>query len=510
MKRIRRILVANRGEIAVRIVRACREMGIEAVAVHSRDDVRSPHVQIAHESYPLGGAPGSVSYLDIDEIVSLARHSRCDAVHPGYGFLAENADFAEAVERSGIVFVGPPVKVLRDMGDKTRARRMVRETGVPVIAGVDHAVDMVSDFRKAARKVGFPVLIKAAAGGGGKGMRIVRSEDELPEAITGARSEASSAFGDGRIYVEKYLESPCHIEVQVLADSHGNVIHLGERECSIQRRHQKIIEETPSVHLSPPLRKSITEAALAVANKCRYVNAGTVEFLYDRKSEFYFLEMNTRLQVEHPVTEAVTGIDLVKEQIRIAEGERLSVTQEQVQSRGHAIECRIYAEDPFNSFFPSTGTITRYRSALGPGIREDCGVEEGTEITIHYDPLLAKLIALSASREDAIARMRRALEEIQVGGIETTIPFCIYVMGHPDFRGGKYDTSFVESKFAVDAKRLGREMSVVAGIAASCVARWRKSRRAVNRGRAGGRAPKGPSARSDWRSRRMETGDWLE
>ncbi|MEE9224938.1 MAG: acetyl-CoA carboxylase biotin carboxylase subunit [Bacteroidota bacterium] len=504
MKSIRRILIANRGEIAVRIIRTCKEMGLETIAVYSEADKRSLHAQIADESYLLGAAPAAQSYLDMDKIISIARQTRCDAIHPGYGFLSENAEFAEAVSREGITFVGPPSSAIRAMGDKPRARELARKAGVPVVPGIDRATERDEDIIRAARDLGYPALVKASAGGGGKGMRIVRSEADLSSAVRAARSEAQSAFGDDRVYLEKYLKNPRHIEFQVLADVHGNIIHLGERECSIQRRHQKIIEESPSVHLSQLLRASMAKAAVLVARSCGYVNAGTIEFLLDQDSNFYFLEVNTRLQVEHTVTEMVTGIDMVREQLRIAQGERLSLTQEELLSRGHAIECRIYAEDPFNSFFPSMGKITRLRPALGPGVREDCGVEEGSEITVHYDPLISKLISWSETRRGAIARMKRALQEYQLSGVETTIPFCLYVMDHPDFQAGRYDTFFVENHFQADSLKLDDRLSLIAAVTSACVAELKKKMASTVLPAANGRA------QSKWKSKRLDMSDWIE
>ncbi|MEE9288228.1 MAG: acetyl-CoA carboxylase biotin carboxylase subunit, partial [Bacteroidota bacterium] len=489
---------ANRGEIAVRIIRTCKELGIETVAVCSEVDRLSIHSQIADRSYLLGGASPSESYLDIEKIVAAARHTGCDAIHPGYGFLAENAEFAEAVSQQGFTFVGPTADAIRAMGDKPRARKLARSVGVPVVPGSDRDAEHDDDISRGARNLGYPVMVKPSAGGGGKGMRIVRSEKDLPSALRGARSEALSAFGDDRVYIEKFLESPCHIEFQVLADAHGQIIQLGERECSIQRRHQKIIEESPSRKLNQHLRESMAKAAVLIAKSCNYLNAGTVEFLLDGGSNFYFLEMNTRLQVEHPVTEMVTGVDMVREQLKIAQGERLSFVPDDIRCRGHAIECRIYAEDPYNSFFPSTGRLTRLRAALGPGVREDCGVEEGGEIMVYYDPLISKLIAWSGTREGAIARMKRALEEYQVSGVETTVPFCLYVMDHPDFQAGTYDTGFVEHRFQVDSVAREDALTVVAAVSSACLAEWENRASVVLPGFDG-------KTKSRWRSKRFDS-----
>lgn len=502
MKSIRRILVANRGEIAVRIIRACKEMGLETIAVYSEADRCSLHAQIADECYFLGGAPASESYLDIDRIISVGREARCDAIHPGYGFLSENPEFAEAVTRNGITFVGPPASAIRAMGDKTHAREVARSVGAPVVPGIDELPEHEEELARLARGLGYPILVKAVAGGGGKGIRIVDSERELSSGLRAARSEARSAFGDDRIYMEKYLRSPCHIEIQILADGYGNVVHLGERECSIQRRHQKIIEESPSVHVTQALRDLMSRLAVLIAKSCGYVSAGTVEFLLDESHNFYFLEVNTRLQVEHPVTEMVTGIDMVKQQLRIAQGERLDLVQDEIRSRGHAIESRIYAEDPFNSFFPSTGKLARLRPGLGPGIREDCGVEEGSEITVHYDPLISKLIVWSETREGAIARMKRALQEYQVSGVETTIPFCLYVLEHPEFASGRYDTFFVEKHFQNDVLEFKADLSFVAAVASTCFAEWRKRTSSAVLPMANGRTS------SRWKSKRLDMYEW--
>ncbi len=442
---VRRVLVANRGEIAVRVIRACRDLGLEAVAVYSEADRDALHVRLADAAACVGPAPAAESYLAVDAILEAARATGADAVHPGYGFLAENAGFADAVERAGLVFVGPPGEVMRRMGSKIDARRTMIEAGVPVVPGSDEASDDVEAVCRAAGAIDGPLMIKASAGGGGKGMRAVDDRSALEAAVREAIGEARSAFGDGRVYVERRLQSPRHVEVQVLADAHGHVVHLFERECSIQRRHQKVLEETPSPALSPEQRAAMGEAAVAAARAAHYRNAGTVEFLLDADGSFYFLEMNTRIQVEHPITEAVTGIDLVAWQLRIAAGEPLDFEQDDVRPRGHAIECRIYAEDETRGFMPSCGTITRLREPHGPGVRVDGGVFEGAEVTPHYDPILAKLVAWGETRAQAIARMRRALDEYVVQGVRTSIDLHRRILAHPDFVAGRIDTAFLDA-----------------------------------------------------------------
>ena len=440
----RKILIANRGEIAVRVMRACREMGISTVAVYSEADAAALHVRLADEAYLLGPAPSSESYLRIDRVIEAARRSGAEAVHPGYGFLAENAQFARAVSEAGLTFIGPPAGVMELMGSKTSARRAAVEAGAPVVPGTTEAIASLAELEETARGLGYPVMLKAAAGGGGKGMRLVAAESELASAFEAARSEAASSFGDDAVYLEKAVERPRHIEIQVFSDSHGNHVHLGERECSIQRRHQKVIEEAPSPIDDAALRASMGEAAVRVARACAYVGAGTVEFLVsDVTREFYFLEMNTRLQVEHPVTELVTGLDLVREQIRVAAGEPLSFRQEDVVLRGHAVECRVYAEDPENNFLPSPGRITHLRVPAGPNVRDDGGVYAGAEVSIHYDPMISKLATWGRTRAEAVERMRRALDEYTVAGIKTTVPFFRQVMRDPEFLGGRLDTGFI-------------------------------------------------------------------
>jgi acetyl-CoA carboxylase biotin carboxylase subunit len=440
---IRTLLIANRGEIAVRILRAARELGIRTVAVYSEPDRLSPHVLEADAAYLLGPAPSSESYLRVDRIIEVALEADADAVHPGYGFLAERSHFAQAVTDAGLVFVGPAATTIEAMGDKTEARRRMQAAGVPIVPGLVDPLDGVEAARAAAHEIGYPVLLKASAGGGGKGMRIIEEEDELPGAFDAARREAESAFGDDSVYLERYLGRPRHVEIQILGDAHGNVVHLGERECSIQRRHQKLVEEAPSPVLSPRERVAMGEAAVRAAAAVDYVGAGTVEFLY-QDGEFFFLEMNTRLQVEHPVTEFVTGIDLVAWQLRVAGGEPLDFRQEDVRFTGHAIECRLTSEDPYRGFLPSTGTVTHLQVPTGPGVRWDGGIQAGFQVSLHYDPLLAKLIVHGATRAAAIARMARALDELVVVGVDTSAPFHREVMGEADFQNGDLTIRYVE------------------------------------------------------------------
>jgi len=440
----KRVLVANRGEIALRVIRACHEEGLEAVAVYSDADRLSPHVRAAHVAVPIGAAPASESYLDIAKLIEAARTTECQAVHPGYGFLSERAPFAEAVTQAGLTFVGPPATAIQAMGDKTEARRRMQAAGVPIVPGSTRPVlDHLQAGAEAAR-LGYPVLLKAVAGGGGKGMRLVRDEGELESAFQGAESEAMKAFGVGELYLEKYLDRPRHIEIQILADTYGRVVALGERECSIQRRHQKLIEEAPSVAVTPALRRRLSEAATAAAGSVGYLGAGTIEFLLAPTGEFYFLEMNTRLQVEHPVTELVFGVDIVREQLRVAQGQPLRVHAGALQPRGHAIECRITAEDPFNSFLPATGMIRYLQAPSGPGVRWDGGVEAGNEVTLFYDPLLAKLIVWGDTRAAALQRMRRALRELVIVGIPSSQAFHLRVLADPDFQRGDVDVTYLE------------------------------------------------------------------
>ncbi len=448
----RKVLIANRGEIAVRIIRACRELGLRTVAVYSDADRDAMFVRFATEAYHIGPPPARDSYLRIEKILDVAKKSGADAVHPGYGFLAERPEFAEACADAGIAFIGPPPTAIGAMGDKVTARQTVERAGVPVVPGTE--LDLPDeDLGHAAGLVGFPLLIKATAGGGGKGMRRVDHSQDFENALHSARREAEAAFGDGAVYLEKLIENARHIEIQVLADTHGNVIYLGERECSIQRRHQKLVEEAPSpfIESNPELnlRARMGEVAVKAAQAVNYVNAGTIEFLVDKDGNFYFLEMNTRLQVEHPVTELVTGLDLVKEQIRVARGRRLSRTQDEIQLSGHAIECRINAEDPYNNFLPSTGRITATRLPTGPGVRVDSGITTGDMITPYYDPMISKLICWGETRGEALLRMRRALSEYRIMGVKTSIPFHQKLLDSTRFIAGQYDTSFVEERFSM-------------------------------------------------------------
>lgn len=441
---IRKILIANRGEIAIRIIRTCKEMGIKTIAVYSDADRRSLHVRYADEAYHIGPSPSSESYLNISKIIEVAKQSHANAIHPGYGFLSENARFAEACTEAGIEFIGPSAHAIRTMGDKITARAKMIAAGVPVVPGME-LPEVNHDLpNKVAIEIGFPVMVKATAGGGGKGMRLVKNPDDLIKAVKSAQSEAGESFGNSLVYIEKYIESPHHIEFQILGDNHGNVIHLFERECSVQRRHQKIIEETPSPFLTEGLRDKMGKAAVAAAEAVNYSGAGTIEFLVDKDRNYYFLEMNTRLQVEHPITERVVGIDLVKAQIEVARNEVLPYKQDDIQQFGHAIECRIYAEDPENNFMPSPGIIKHIREPRGLGIRIDGYVYEGFEIPLFYDPMIAKLIAWSKTRDEAVLRMKRALREYQITGVKTSIGFLKRIMENDDFRLGVYDTHFIE------------------------------------------------------------------
>jgi len=480
-----KVLVANRGEIAVRIIRACRELGIDTVAVFSEADRRALHVRYADEAYLLGPAPSRDSYLRADKIIDIARKCGADAVHPGYGFLAEREDFAAACAEAGLAFIGPKPSSIAAMGDKAEARATVIKAGVPIVPGTEAVGNMTDDeLLKEAEQIGFPLLIKATAGGGGKGMREVKSLEEMPVLLQSARREAESSFGDGNVYLEKLLEGARHIEIQILADAHGNVIHLGERECSLQRRHQKLLEEALSPALDDELREQMGNVAVKAAKAVDYVNAGTIEFLLDKDKNFYFLEMNTRLQVEHPITEMITGIDIVKEQIRVARGRALSYKQEDVKFNGHAIECRVNAEDPYNNFLPSTGRITHSLLPTGPGVRVDTGVYPGFEITPFYDPMIAKLIVWGETRAQAILRMRRALEEYRIVGVRTNIPFHQTMMDSHRFMGGQYDTVFVEERFSMDDAGEGKDAHAeTAAILATLVAHQETERSAniVNR-----------------------------
>ncbi len=493
----KKILIANRGEIAVRVMRTCRERGYATVAVFSEVDFTALHVQMADEAYPIGPAPSGESYLAQEKILAAARESGADAIHPGYGLLAENADFAEACAEAGVAFIGPPAETIRTMGDKTRARALMEEAGVPMAAGTTGALKDAGEGKRIAAEIGYPVLLKAAAGGGGKGMRIIHSPEEFSDGMEAARREAQSAFGDGRVFIEKYISEPRHIEFQILADAGGNMVHLFERECSIQRRHQKVVEEAPSSLLTPDLRAQMGAAAVEAARTCGYVNAGTVEFLVDSDLNFYFMEMNTRLQVEHPVTEWITGIDLVAEQLRIAEGEPLGYAQEELSMRGHAIESRVYAEDPASNFLPDAGMLERHVPPDGFGVRVDAGVGPSGEVPIHYDPMIAKLITWGRGREQAIARMDRALAEYEVAGVETTIPFCSFVMQHEAFRSGRFSTHFVEKHFDPEAlARHDDESNRAAALAAVLVEARERPVEAVNGAAA---------ARNRWLERRWES-----
>ena len=445
----KKILIANRGEIAVRVIRACHEMGIAAVAVYSNVDRASLHVRKSDEAYPIGPAAAAESYLNIAKLLDVAARSSAEAIHPGYGFLSENARFARACANAGVKFIGPTAAAMDAMGSKTRARQAMERAGIPLVPGTSRGVESFSQAEEVAARIGYPVMLKAAAGGGGKGMRLVHAPEDLKSGLEGARSEAERSFGDSEVYIEKAILNPRHIEMQVLADEHGNTVYLGERECSIQRRHQKVVEEAPSPVVDPEMRQRMGEVAVRVAQAAGYTNAGTVEFLVDSPSNnqqktFYFLEMNTRLQVEHPVTELVTGLDLVHLQIRIAAGERLPFTQEDIKIRGHAIECRVYAEDPDNNYFPSPGKITLLLQPSGPGIRRDSGMYEGWTVPMDYDPLLAKLIGYGTDREQAITRLTRALDEYFIGGIKTNLSLFRRILRHPDFQAAKLDTGFLD------------------------------------------------------------------
>jgi acetyl-CoA carboxylase, biotin carboxylase subunit len=449
---VKKILIANRGEIAVRVIRACRDMGIATVAIYSECDRAALHVRLADEAWPVGPNPPRESYLRIDAIVEVATQAGADAVHPGYGFLAENEDFAAACREAGLIFIGPTPEAITLMGSKTAARQAALKAGVPVVPGTEEPLDeTVTDVEvlAIAERIGYPLMLKAVAGGGGKGMRMVATPEDLPGALRAARSEAGSAFGDSAVYLERRIMQPRHIEVQLLGDQHGTVLPFVERECSLQRRHQKVIEESPSLAVSAATRRAMTMAAAAVAKTVNYTNAGTIEFLLDEQERFYFLEMNTRLQVEHPVTEMVTGVDLVSWQIRIARGERLTLDPDSLLTpRGHAVECRVYAEDPDSGFMPSPGRITGLRVPHGPGVRDDSGAYEGGEVPIFYDPMISKLITWGETRPDALARMQRALAEYEVRGIKTTIPFFQWVLTDEDFIAGRFDTGFIDRKLS--------------------------------------------------------------
>ena len=453
-----KILVANRGEIALRVMRTARAMGIGTVAVYSEADRHAPHVKYADEAVLLGPAPSSESYLVMDKVIAAAKSTGADGIHPGYGFLSENSEFATKIAAEGIIFIGPGQKAIETMGSKLAAKDAVRAYDIPMVPGIDEAITDPKKAKVIAKEIGFPILIKASAGGGGKGMRVVESEDVLEEQMNRAISEALSAFGDGSVFIEKYISSPRHIEIQVLADSHGNVVHLFERECSIQRRHQKVVEEAPSAVLTAQLRERMGEAAIKVAKSCNYEGAGTVEFLLDSDNNFYFLEMNTRLQVEHPVTEYITGVDLVAEQIKVARGEKLSFTQDDLKIKGHAVELRIYAEDPLNDFLPSIGILETYIRPTGEGVRLDDGYEQGMEIPIYYDPMIAKLITYADTRTAAIQKMKQAIADYKIVGLETTLPFGKFVMENEQFISGDIDTHFVKKYYSPEALLKGQNV----------------------------------------------------
>jgi acetyl-CoA carboxylase biotin carboxylase subunit len=448
---MKKILVANRGEIALRVMRSCREMGIKTVAVYSEADRQSPHVKYADEAVCIGPPASAQSYLNGDKIIEVCKKLQVDGIHPGYGFLSENAGFAAKVKAAGITFIGPSPESMNIMGDKLSAKAAAKKYNIPMVPGTDGAIDDLETAKKTAVEVGFPILVKASAGGGGKGMRIVERVEDFEEQMKLAVSEATSAFGNGAVFIERYVAGPRHIEIQVLGDTHGNIVYLFERECSVQRRHQKVVEEAPSCVLTPAIRKAMGECAVNVAKACDYVGAGTVEFLLDENKNFYFLEMNTRLQVEHPVTEQITGLDLVKEQIKIARGEILSFTQDDLQIKGHSIEVRVYAEDPLNNFLPDIGTLNTYKTPQGLGIRVDDGFEEGMQIPIYYDPMIAKLITFGKDREEARMRMIRAISDYHISGVETTLSFCNFVMQHEAFITGNFDTHFVKHYFNTDS-----------------------------------------------------------
>lgn len=444
---IKKILIANRGEIAVRIIRTAQEMGISTVAVYSTIDKNALHVQLADEAVHIGPTSATDSYLNQEIIIEACKKTEADAIHPGYGFLSENADFAQLVNNHGIIFIGPSSDAIRVMGDKLSAKRLAKEHNIPLLPGTEKGITDLTEAKKIAHEIGLPVLIKASAGGGGKGMRVVREASELEESMQRAMSEAESAFGNNEVFIEKFIENPRHIEFQILADTHGNTVHLFERECSIQRRHQKVIEEAPSPLLDEAMRTKMGDCAIAIAKACKYVGAGTIEFITDENNDFFFLEMNTRLQVEHPVTELITGLDLVKEQIRIAEGHHLPFQQNEIFMQGHAMELRVYAEDPYNNFLPDIGKITHYRTPTGPGIRVDDGVYRLHEISTHYDPMISKLVTYAADRTSCIQKMKRAIKEYRILGVMTTLPFGSFVMNNTHFADGNIDTNFVRNYF---------------------------------------------------------------
>ncbi|MCH8903727.1 MAG: acetyl-CoA carboxylase biotin carboxylase subunit [Bacteroidetes bacterium] len=469
---MKKILVANRGEIALRILRTLREMGLKSVAVYSDADRGAPHVKYADEAVNIGASPSDQSYLNYKNMIEEAKRLKVDGIHPGYGFLSENASFAQAVEKAGLIFIGPSPNSIRIMGDKLRAKKAVRKFGIPMVPGTDKPLSAKDNVKKIAKDIGYPILIKAAAGGGGKGMRMVAKAADLRESIDRAASEAKAAFGTADVFIEKYIASPRHIEIQILGDNHGNYIHLLERDCTIQRRHQKVIEESPSPIIDETTRQEMGARAIQVAKACNYSGAGTVEFIVDlahkKETKYYFLEMNTRLQVEHPVTEMITGLDLVKEQILIAQGKKLKLKQEDIRANGHAIELRVYAEDPYNNFLPDIGTLKKYIRPSGPGIRVDDGYEQGMDIPVYYDPLISKLITFGSNREEAIKRMQRAIQEYIIIGVKTTLSFGKFVMDHPVFRKGFFDTHFVDNYFTKEQRNGGNaEEELIAALTAA-------------------------------------------
>jgi acetyl-CoA carboxylase biotin carboxylase subunit len=475
---MKKILIANRGEIALRVMRSAKEMGIATVAIFSEADRNAPFVRYADEAVCIGPPPSNQSYLLGDKIIEVCKKLNVDGIHPGYGFLSENAGFARKVKAAGITLIGPSPEAMEVMGDKLSAKAAAKKYNIPMVPGTEGAVSDVEEAKRVALEVGLPVLIKASAGGGGKGMRIVENIEELAEQMERAISEALSSFGDGSVFIERYVAGPRHIEIQVLADNHGNVVHLFERECSIQRRHQKVVEEAPSAILTPELRAAMGKSACDVARSCNYSGAGTVEFLVDENRNYYFLEMNTRLQVEHPVSEMISGIDLVKEQINVARGEKLSFTQEDLKINGHALEIRVYAEDPTNNFLPDIGKLTTYRRPTGPGVRVDDGFEEGMDIPIYYDPMIAKLITHGKDRSEAIARMVRAIDEYEISGCQTTLAFCRWAIQHPAFVSGDFDTHFVKKYFS--AEILANESENEAMVAALAAADWLQTRSKIS------------------------------
>jgi acetyl-CoA carboxylase biotin carboxylase subunit len=469
MTKIKKILIANRGEIALRVMRSAKEMGINTVAIYSEADRKSPHVRYADEAVCVGGPKSADSYLRGDKIIEVCKELGVDAIHPGYGFLSENANFAKAVTDAGLIFIGPSPEAITLMGSKLAAKAAVANYDIPMVPGTAEAITDIPAAKKIAHTIGFPILIKASAGGGGKGMRVVEDEASFEDQMKMAVSEAISAFGDGAVFIEKYVGSPRHIEIQVLGDTHGNIVHLFERECSIQRRHQKVIEEAPSAILTPEIREAMGKAAVDVAKACNYYGAGTVEFLMDENLNFYFLEMNTRLQVEHPVTEQITGLDLVKEQIKIANGEPLSYKQEDLTINGHSLELRVYAEDPKNNFLPDIGKLVQYKRPQGLGIRVDDGFEEGMDIPIYYDPMIAKLVTFGKDRNEAIEKMLRAIDEYKITGIETTLPFGTFVLNHEAFISGNFDTKFIDRYFTPEMLKeetKTNELEIAAALAA--------------------------------------------